>query len=332
YIASDASLVPGSSVTVTQAVEGLGFGAVQSVKEALVTVGSGYQRDVWSSSELPTLGTDTDSDGGSLGDTILFTIANPSDTNNPFTVELTEGTSAVTLVGSTSTATLSGALSDTNKIDSLVEAINGHSEMAKYVKAHNYNGNLVVETINTDPGGTFVSSMSWAEDGTAADYATQNKSTILSINSGTDAEFLEMTNTLDQTASRDSLQLRLDNLGISDSAFGDFSIDATGLITMTQDGATFAVGQTAIAMFNNERGLIAEGNNLMSKTNDSGNAIFNINNDKAAKVAGKTLELSTADLSESLVNLMVFQRAFEANSKSITTSDQILTTLIQLKK
>ena len=46
----------------------------------------------------------------------------------------------------------------------------------------------------------------------------------------------------------------------------------------------------------------------------------------------ETLELSTADLSESLVNLMVFQRAFEANAKSITTSDELLSTLINLKR
>ncbi|MFY9070056.1 flagellar basal body rod C-terminal domain-containing protein, partial [Aliarcobacter butzleri] len=42
--------------------------------------------------------------------------------------------------------------------------------------------------------------------------------------------------------------------------------------------------------------------------------------------------LSEADLSESLVNLMVFQRAFEANAKSITTADEMLTTLINLKR
>ncbi|MFA7022064.1 flagellar basal body rod C-terminal domain-containing protein [Aliarcobacter sp.] len=47
---------------------------------------------------------------------------------------------------------------------------------------------------------------------------------------------------------------------------------------------------------------------------------------------GQALEISKADLSESLVNLMVFQRAFEANAKSITTSDELLSTLINLKR
>lgn len=448
YIASDASLVPGTSVTVSQAVKGMGLGAVESSKEALVKAGAGYQRDIWAPEDLSSL--------NAYGDQATFSLANPADTNNPFT--LTFSVDGATQYDTDGDSVVDALMTPSNKVDAMVNAINANIDMKEYVKAYNYNGNLVIEPI--EEGETFVASMTtsstpssvttssttlaaagtidvtlpatlasdqrlevtftvsgttytavaqegetawqvtddggttWAagasavaaltadnmEDAIATildDYTgdttvqsgavaggtaklendvgaagtipavtslsinilaesttetNKNKNTTYSINSGADAEFLEMVNTLDQTASRDSLQLRLDNLGISDSAFGDFNIDSTGLITMTQDGATFAVGQASIAMFNNERGLVAEGNNLMSKTNDSGNAIYNINNDKAAKIAGKTLELSTADLSESLVNLMVFQRAFEANSKSITTSDQILTTLIQLKK
>ena len=149
---------------------------------------------------------------------------------------------------------------------------------------------------------------------------------------GAGAEFMQIVNTIDQTTSKDSLQLRLDTLGISDSAFGEFRVDDTGLIIMKQDGADFAIGQIAIAKFNSMRGLNAVGDNLYSKTNNSGEAIYNLNNNKTAKIESKSLELSTADLSESLVNLMVFQRAFEANAKSITTADQLLNTLINLKR
>lgn len=149
---------------------------------------------------------------------------------------------------------------------------------------------------------------------------------------GASAEFLSMTTMINQAATKSDIQLRLDTLELTDSAFGDFSVDATGLITMKQDGADFAVGQVAIAKFTDNRGLEAVGNNLLQSTNRSGQAIFNMDNEKTAEVKAGTLELSTSDLSESLVNLMVFQRAFEANSKSITTSDQILTTLIQMKR
>ena len=101
---------------------------------------------------------------------------------------------------------------------------------------------------------------------------------------------------------------------------------------MKQDGADFAIGQAAVAVFNNNRGLNPVGNNLLAKTNESGEPTYNLNNNKTAEIKSKTLELSTADLSESLVNLMVFQRAFEANAKSITTADELLTTLIGLKR
>jgi flagellar hook protein FlgE len=149
---------------------------------------------------------------------------------------------------------------------------------------------------------------------------------------GAGAEFLQMTTTINQTSSKKDLQLRLDSLGITDSAFGEYSVDETGMITMKQDGTEYAVGQIAVAKFTDNRGLNPVGDNLFESTNRSGAALFNINNDKTADIKGGSLELSTADLSESLVNLMVFQKAFEANAKSITTADQILTTLIQLKR
>lgn len=62
------------------------------------------------------------------------------------------------------------------------------------------------------------------------------------------AEFIEITNTIDQSASTGSLQLKLDTLGISDRAFGKFTVDDTGLITITQDGAEFAVGKVKIVI------------------------------------------------------------------------------------
>jgi flagellar hook protein FlgE len=197
--------------------------------------------------------------------------------------------------------------------------------LTDYLEASNINGSLVIKTLDKNYDVDFSTNLKRA--GIPLD-----KNNDLSGRSGAGAEFIEVVNTVNQTSSQGSLQLRLDTLGISDSAFGEFSVDNTGLITMTQDGADFAIGQVAIALFNNNRGLDPAGDNLLTKTNDSGEPIYNLNNDKAAKIEGKTLELSTADLSESLVNLMVFQRAFEANAKSITTSDELLNTLINLKR
>ena len=53
---------------------------------------------------------------------------------------------------------------------------------------------------------------------------------------------------------------------------------------------------------------------------------------KLNKLVSNSLELSTANLGNSLTSLLVYQKAFEANSKSITTPDEMLQTAIQLKK
>ena len=190
-------------------------------------------------------------------------------------------------------------------------------------------GNVAEVTTSTDNGITFGTSI---ETETGRALGAMAKSANNSGRAGAGAEFLQIKTTINQTSSKGDIQLRLDSLGLTDSAFGDFSVDNTGLITMQQDGVDFAIGQVAVARFTDNRGLEAVGDNLLKSTTRSGNAIFNEDNDKMASVAGGQLELSTADLSESLVNLMVFQRAFEANAKSITTADQILTTLIQLKR
>jgi flagellar hook protein FlgE len=208
----------------------------------------------------------------------------------------------------------------------LAQKIN-ESDLQSDIKADIINGNLVIES--KIPGKEFNGILSY-NDGT--NTYTKNTNPEYSINSGGGADFLQIINTIDQTSSHRSLQLRLDTLDVSDSAFGEFKVDHTGLITMKQDGAEFAIGQVAIAQFNDNRGLNPMGNNLLSKTNRSGEPLYNINNNKTAKIEARTLELSTADLSKSLVNLMVYQRAFEANAKSITTADQLLNTLINLKR
>ncbi len=196
-----------------------------------------------------------------------------------------------------------------------------------YFKVENVNGNLVISTKDSKYDLEFSTTLT-----DTTNSLVKDKNADYSGRTGAGAEFLEITNTIEQTSTQDSLQLKLDALNISNSPFGEFSIDQSGLITMKQGGVDFAIGQVSIALFNNQRGLLPSGDNLLAKTNESGDPIYNTNNSKTAKIEGKTLELSTADLSESLVNLMVFQRAFEANAKSITTSDQLLNTLINLKR
>jgi flagellar hook protein FlgE len=230
---------------------------------------------------------------------------------------------------SNSSITLSSAITAGNAAAMLAEAVEQIDGLKENAKAER-NATTSTQFDLTYQGHKGINiSMLYGNNATEE---TKNINSDYSVNSGAHAEFMQVKTTIDQTASKGGLQLRLDTLGISNSAFGDFAVDSSGLITMKQDGAEFAIGQVAIALFNDNRGLEPRGDNLLATTTRSGSAIYNINNNKTADVKAKTLELSTADLSESLVNLMVFQRAFEANAKSITTADAILNTLIQLKR
>ncbi|PHO13267.1 flagellar biosynthesis protein FlgE [Malaciobacter marinus] len=298
----------------TKAQSGTGVGALESIQDALARAITGNQRNVYAPADLATLDTGIDH-------TLDFSIYDPTLKKN---IEF-----SLTLDGT------SGGVDITN-VDEMVAAIqNGGNPMDttkqvqfnNYFKVENVNGNLVISTKDSKYDLEFSTTLT-----DTTNSIVKDKNADYSGRKGAGAEFLEITNTIEQTSTQDSLQLKLDALNISNSPFGEFSIDQSGLITMKQGGVDFAIGQVSIALFNNQRGLLPSGDNLLAKTNESGDPIYNTNNSKTAKIEGKTLELSTADLSESLVNLMVFQRAFEANAKSITTSDQLLNTLINLKR
>ena len=140
------------------------------------------------------------------------------------------------------------------------------------------------------------------------------------------------TNNKDDTLT--DINLNLEKLGISSIPYGELKVDDNGLLKIYQDGAEIVVGQTAVAKFLNNTELNPIGGNLYKSTGPqgSGNPIFATGNTNMADVSSQSLELSNADLSESLVNLIVYQRAFEANSKLITTSDEILTSLLGMKR
>ena len=292
----------GTTTTLTQAVKGTGEAAVKSAMEALRNAVAGNQQDVYESSDIL-----SDDNANALtfnvGDTISYTIGGVT-------------------VTSAATATSSDAA-----VDDLITKINSDPDLQLLVEAKNINGKLVIESKKA--GEEFSGILKFNDGGTTY---IKEKNLTLSGNSGANAEFMQIISTIDQTSSKSSLQLKLDSLGLTDSSFGEFSVDSNGIITMKQDGVDYAVGQIAIAQFNNNIGLEAVGDNLLSKTKESGDPIYSINNDNGTSITSEALELSTADLSESLVNLMVFQRAFEANAKSITTADEILQTLIGLKR
>ena len=111
-------------------------------------------------------------------------------------------------------------------------------------------------------------------------------------------------------------------------------IDQSGtLVGSFSNGRSFGLAQVAMAKFANNEGLTTEGGNLFTQTANSGDPIIG-----TAATGGRgfiqssALEASNVDLSRALTQLIIIQRGYQANGKTITTSDQLLQTLIGLKQ
>lgn len=126
----------------------------------------------------------------------------------------------------------------------------------------------------------------------------------------------------------------IDQNGYQAGDLTDIRFDNNGaLLGAFSNGKSLALAQVALASFANNAGLQAEGNNLFSQSANSGSPIIGApNTGKRGGISGSKLEMSNVDLSRSLTQLIVTQRGFQANSKAVTTSDQILNTLLTLKQ
>jgi len=114
----------------------------------------------------------------------------------------------------------------------------------------------------------------------------------------------------------------------------NFKIDQSGVITgVYSNGTNRLIGQVAMASFTNPGGLEKAGENTYVVSNNSG-----IANVTPSGVAGKgkliagALEMSNVDLAEQFTDMIVTQRGFQASSKTIQTSDQMLQELLTLKR
>ncbi len=111
------------------------------------------------------------------------------------------------------------------------------------------------------------------------------------------------------------------------------TVGRDGTVSITQAGAanTIEIGAIQLTTFINPAGLMGKGENLYVETTASGNANNNApGTNGAGTLAQGFVETSNVNVVEELVNMIQTQRAYEINSKSITTSDQMLQKLAQM--
>ena len=113
--------------------------------------------------------------------------------------------------------------------------------------------------------------------------------------------------------------------GFASGSYKSFSVDSTGVISAGfSNGQTETIGQIAVASVTNEEGLTVEGENNYQTTAASGAASVGAPGAGGrGSIEDDTLEQSNVDISTEFANLIVAQRAFEANSKTVTTFDTV---------
>ncbi|GHU62306.1 flagellar hook protein FlgE [Spirochaetia bacterium] len=114
----------------------------------------------------------------------------------------------------------------------------------------------------------------------------------------------------------------------------NYKIDQSGVITgVYSNGTNRTLGQIAMASFANQGGLEKGGDNTFLSSNNSGFANVGVSGVAGkGKIISGTLEMSNVDLSEQFVDMIVTQRGFQANSRTIQTADQLLQEILTLKR
>lgn len=125
-----------------------------------------------------------------------------------------------------------------------------------------------------------------------------------------------------------------DQNGYEAGQLQNFTIDRTGLITGSfTNGTNVVLAQIVLADFNNPGGLLRVGDNMYSVSGNSGGAVlgYALEGVQSTLTAG-ALEMSNVDLAQEFTNMIVTQRGFQANSRVITSSDEMLQELVNLKR
>ncbi|MGL5254129.1 MAG: flagellar hook protein FlgE [Brevinema sp.] len=217
-----------------------------------------------------------------------------------------------------------------NQIENLSVSIGGAKIDTTNELTFNFNTNGTIasiteaagEALETDADGQLLGIVSYDHpDGTQRTF-TMNFGEVGSVK-----------NTLTQFASRfttEAYQQDGNGMGYMES----FLIDDSGIITGVMDnGVRRSLGQIATASFVNPMGLEKQGTSLFAQSNNSGTAsIGQAGTMGRGKLVVGALEMSNVDLSETFTDMIVTERGFQANSRTITTSDQMLQEVLNLKR
>lgn len=131
----------------------------------------------------------------------------------------------------------------------------------------------------------------------------------------------------------DGKKVLMDNEAAIPTDATEITIGQDGTVSYTQNNTLVTAGTIQLARFANPGGLTKVGGNYFKPSNNSGGPVIGApNSEGRGSVQSGFLEMSNVDLSEEFTEMIVAQRGFQANSRIITTSDEILQELVNLKR
>lgn len=114
----------------------------------------------------------------------------------------------------------------------------------------------------------------------------------------------------------------------------NITVDTTGVVTgFFSNGVSRSLAQIALAAFNNPAGLVRSGDNVYEETSNSGLAVIGFSGGtNTSSITPGALESSNVDISQEFTNMIITQRGFQANARVISTADEMLNELVNIRR
>ncbi|WP_314350269.1 flagellar hook-basal body complex protein [Campylobacter showae] len=165
--------------------------------------------------------------------------------------------------------------------------------------------------------------------------ALDNNGSQIKLDFGTPVTAGQIYSGVTSTSQAKSVSIAQD--GVREGILKDYYTNDSGnILAQFTNGQVRSIGKVALYHFQNEQGLAKMGDNIYSQSANSGAAFFYKDaggkSIYGAKLASSTLEQSNVDLAQALTEVIVTQKAYDANAKSITTSNEMLQRAIELKR
>jgi len=271
-----------------------------------------------------TLAANLDSSGAVTGPFVLANAAQTSNFSTGLTVYDSLGNSHQINVYFTKTAPNTWSW---NGVVSAADSVNAVSEVqARGTLTFNSNGALTAQSATT-----YISGGAPATGFNFSGGATANQA--VAFNFGTPPHAGTGLNGVTQFAGTSTV-LNLTQDGYASGSLQSVSVGKDGTISGNfTNGQNRTLGQVALANFNDPEGLTNLGNNLFGVTADSGQPIVGAPTSSGlGSILSSSLETSNVDLATEFTKMIEYQRGYDANSKMITTTDDMLQTLVNMKR